>query len=47
MYHNPKHFSEPETFAPERWLGDLRFAGDKKIAFEPFSTGKRSCIGQK
>ncbi|CAN8095155.1 unnamed protein product [Discula destructiva] len=46
MYHNPANFTEPETFAPERWLGDPRFVGDKKAAFEPFSTGKRSCIGQ-
>ncbi|KAI1675966.1 cytochrome p450 [Pyrenophora tritici-repentis] len=47
MYHNPANFTEPEVFAPERWLGDPRFKGDKKAAFQPFSTGKRNCIGQK
>ncbi|KAK8121767.1 trichothecene c-15 hydroxylase [Apiospora sp. TS-2023a] len=47
MYHSPANFTEPEVFAPERWLGDPRFADDKKAAFQPFSTGKRSCIGQK
>ncbi|KNG45777.1 isotrichodermin c-15 hydroxylase [Stemphylium lycopersici] len=47
MYHNPANFTEPEVFAPQRWLGDTRFEGDKKAAFAPFSTGKRSCIGQK
>jgi cytochrome P450 len=46
MYHNPANFTEPEVFAPQRWLGDPRFEGDKKVAFQPFSTGKRSCIGQ-
>ncbi|KAK7913919.1 cytochrome P450 [Apiospora marii] len=46
MYHNPANFTDPEVFAPERWLGDPRFEGDKKAAFQPFSTGKRSCIGQ-
>ncbi|RMZ70659.1 cytochrome p450 [Pyrenophora seminiperda CCB06] len=45
MYHNPANFSEPEVFAPQRWLGDERFGADKKAAFQPFSTGKRSCIG--
>jgi len=47
MYHNPANFTEPEVFAPERWLGDPGFEADKKAAFQPFSTGKRSCIGQK
>ncbi|KAF5848808.1 hypothetical protein GGP41_009943 [Bipolaris sorokiniana] len=46
MYHNPTNFTEPEVFAPERWLKDPRFKDDNKAAFQPFSTGKRSCIGQ-
>lgn len=47
MYHNPANFTEPETFSPDRWLGDPHFVGDRRAAFEPFSTGKRSCIGQR
>lgn len=47
MYHNPANFTEPEVFAPDRWLGATYFSRDKSAAFEPFSTGKRSCIGQK
>lgn len=47
MYHNPANFIEPEQFAPERWLGEPGFSRDKRAAFEPFSTGKRNCIGQK
>ncbi|KAI8942914.1 hypothetical protein NX059_000953 [Plenodomus lindquistii] len=46
MYHNPASFVEPEVFAPERWLGDSRFKKDRPAAFQPFSTGKRSCLGQ-
>lgn len=47
MYHNPKHFHEPDVFAPERFMGDARFATDNMAAFAPFSTGKRGCIGPK
>ena len=47
MYHSPKHFHEPELFAPERFMGDARFANDNMAAFAPFSTGKRGCIGPK
>ncbi|EUC49327.1 hypothetical protein COCMIDRAFT_85102 [Bipolaris oryzae ATCC 44560] len=46
MYHNPANFTEPEVFAPQRWLKDPRFKDDNKAAFQPFSTGKRNCIGQ-
>lgn len=39
-------FTEPEAFVPERWLAeegeDLR-----KVAFNAFSVGQRSCIGIK
>ena len=39
-------FPEPEAFVPERWLTeegeDLR-----KVAFNAFSVGQRSCIGIK
>lgn len=38
---------EPESFIPERWLGDERFADDKRASFHPFSTGPRNCIGMK
>ncbi|KAI1098726.1 cytochrome P450 monooxygenase [Jackrogersella minutella] len=46
MYHNPKNFTLPESFIPERWMGDPRFANDKKEAFQPFSTGGRNCLGK-
>ncbi|OCK74493.1 cytochrome P450 [Lepidopterella palustris CBS 459.81] len=46
MFHNPKFFRNPESFVPERWLGDPRFDGDRKKVFQPFSVGPRDCIGK-
>ncbi|KAM6538079.1 hypothetical protein FALCPG4_003961 [Fusarium falciforme] len=44
---DPNNFTDPETFIPERWLGDPRFANDKTDALQPFSYGPRNCIGKK
>ncbi|KAK7409047.1 hypothetical protein QQX98_008751, partial [Neonectria punicea] len=44
---DPANFTDPETFIPERWLGDPRFANDKTDALQPFSYGPRNCIGKK
>lgn len=41
------NFADPESFAPERWLGDPRFDKDHKAACQPFSYGPRNCIGKK
>ncbi|EFQ31351.1 cytochrome P450 [Colletotrichum graminicola M1.001] len=46
MYHSPANFALPDSFIPERWLDDPRFAGDKKEALQPFTVGPRSCIGR-
>ncbi|ETS75484.1 hypothetical protein PFICI_12428 [Pestalotiopsis fici W106-1] len=46
MYHNEKNFTSVESFIPERWLGDARFAKDHADAFQPFSVGPRSCLGK-
>lgn len=45
--YNPENFNMPNSFIPERWLGDARFASDKRDAFQPFSWGPRNCIGKK
>lgn len=45
--YNPENFVLASEFHPERWLGDERFAGDKRDAFQPFSLGARVCIGKK
>ncbi|KAH6962312.1 cytochrome P450 [Ilyonectria sp. MPI-CAGE-AT-0026] len=41
--HDPRHWHEPESFKPERWIGDG--FGDNKQASQPFSLGPRGCIG--
>lgn len=41
-----ENFAEPETFAPERWMGDPRYAADVKAAYQPFSCGPRDCLGK-
>ncbi|EON96224.1 putative cytochrome p450 protein [Phaeoacremonium minimum UCRPA7] len=47
MYHNDKHFRDPFSYHPERFLGDEQFASDNRDAFQPFHTGPRNCIGRK
>jgi cytochrome P450 len=40
-------FHEPESFTPERWLGqDPAFANDRHDAVQAFGVGPRSCIGR-
>ena len=45
-----KYFSNPEKFAPERWLNDSEYRKDniknEPFAFLPFSGGPKVCIGQ-
>ncbi|KAK2794590.1 hypothetical protein FQN52_008171 [Onygenales sp. PD_12] len=45
-YHNPNHFTDPDTYHPERFLGDVRFATDKREVLQPFHVGPRNCIGR-
>nr|AJW31700.1 tri11 protein [Trichoderma brevicompactum] len=46
LFHNPNYWEQPEDFIPERWLGDPKFANDRRDAFQPFSTGPRNCVGK-
>ena len=43
---SPLNFRDPESFIPERWLGDARYAEDRKEASQPFNIGPRGCIGR-
>jgi len=49
-YRSSRHWVDPLTFAPERWLpGDPashRYAADRRDVFKPFSYGPRNCVGQ-
>ncbi|KAI1428001.1 cytochrome P450 [Xylaria sp. FL1777] len=45
-YHSPSNFRNPDTFAPERWLGDPAYQNDRRESVKPFATGPRDCIGQ-
>jgi len=47
LYHTAKWFSLPDSFIPERWLGDEKFKNDRKDGMQPFSFGPRNCIGKK
>ncbi|KAI6557917.1 hypothetical protein MCOR03_005593 [Pyricularia oryzae] len=45
--HSEMHFYDPESFRPERWLGeDEKYARDDFNASLPFGTGPRVCIGR-
>ncbi|KAL8945861.1 MAG: hypothetical protein Q9222_007658 [Ikaeria aurantiellina] len=41
-----RNFLSPSVFAPSRWLGDPKYASDKRDVLQPFSVGTRSCIGK-
>lgn len=45
-YRSMLNFKDPDTFAPERWPGDRRYADDRRTVLQPFSMGSRNCIGQ-
>ncbi|KAK1751504.1 cytochrome P450 [Echria macrotheca] len=49
-YRSSRHWVDPLTFAPERWLpadpASNRYAADRREVFKPFSYGPRNCVGQ-
>jgi cytochrome P450 len=44
VHRDPRHFSEPEQFRPERWLDGLA-KRLPRFAYFPFGGGPRQCIG--
>lgn len=42
----PAHFTDPDSFHPERWLGDEKFQSDRLDAVQPFNYGPQNCLGQ-
>jgi cytochrome P450 len=45
-YHSPQNFTDPDSFRPQRWLGDEKYKDDQLGCVEPFSVGPRNCIGK-
>jgi cytochrome P450 len=50
MHHNAEYFPEPYSFRPERWIASMDNPKEKidaaRVAFIPFSTGPRGCVGK-
>lgn len=47
MFRDPKYFTDPEKFDPERFANDSINSDLNPYTFIPFSAGSRNCIGQK
>lgn len=45
MHHDPRFFSEPDRFHPDRWTPEFK-ASLPKFAYFPFGGGPRQCIGE-
>ena len=43
---DPRYWSDPEFFLPERWSDEVAAAVRPKFAFFPFGGGTRVCIGE-
>lgn len=45
-HHSSRNFRDPDCYVPERWLGDERYAEDRREVWNPFSFGPRNCLGK-
>ncbi len=47
IHHDERHWKDPETFCPERWLDENgNYTPGAHKSFLPFSAGKRVCFGE-
>jgi cytochrome P450 len=44
-HHDPRFYSEPEKFDPDRWTPEMK-SSLPKFAYFPFGGGARSCVGE-
>jgi len=47
LHRDPKYWTEPKSFKPERWLNGTKDPKFNRFAYLPFSAGLRNCIGQR
>lgn len=47
IHRNEAYFASPHTFIPERYLGTPEERKEAKKCWFPFSTGPRSCVGNR
>ena len=43
---DPQIYPEPESFVPERWMGQSPEAQKNRMRSPTFGTGSRTCLGQ-
>ncbi|XP_037560010.1 cytochrome P450 4V2 [Dermacentor silvarum] len=46
LHRDPRHFRQPDSFFPERFLGE-EFAQRHPYSYIPFSAGPKNCLGQR
>ncbi|KAJ5625579.1 hypothetical protein N7510_001888, partial [Penicillium lagena] len=46
LYRRQEYFAEPNTYHPERFLGDAKFENDRREVLQPFHVGPRNCLGR-
>ncbi|XP_066981297.1 cytochrome P450 2L1-like [Macrobrachium rosenbergii] len=46
IHSDPRYWDQPDLFLPERWLSPEGKFVMRKEGYLPFSTGKRSCVGE-
>ncbi|XP_054919477.2 cytochrome P450 4V2-like, partial [Dermacentor andersoni] len=46
LHRDPRHFRQPDSFLPERFLGE-EFAQRHPYSYIPFSAGPKNCPGQR
>ncbi|CEL04917.1 hypothetical protein ASPCAL06041 [Aspergillus calidoustus] len=46
LYRREDYFADPNTYHPDRFMGNVKFTNDRREAFQPFHFGPRNCIGR-